>query len=82
MRSFIGLWNDPFSARQFIRASDLDVGQAKGAQGTDQWLPPNKPFRCEYISIWHRIIQSYTELIFLPKEKRVFDKQLNACSQK
>jgi hypothetical protein len=64
MRSFIGLWNDPFSGRQFTRASDLDVGQAKGAQGTDQWLPPNKPFRREYISIWHRIIQSYTGLFF------------------
>jgi hypothetical protein len=115
-----GLWNDPFSGKQFTRASDLDVdhvvplkwandrgghswtkekkerfandpinllavddglNQAKGAKGTDQWLPPNEAFRCEYISIWHQVMQSYPELIFLPKEKRVFDKQLNACGQ-
>jgi hypothetical protein len=69
--------NDPIN----LLAVDDGLNQKKGAKGPDEWLPPNKDFRCEYISIWHRVVQSYPELIFLPKEKRVFDKQLDACGQ-
>jgi hypothetical protein len=67
--------NDPIN----LLAVDDGLNQAKGAKGPDQWLPPNNAFRCEYVLIWHLVLQRYPELILLPEEKRIFDKQLNAC---
>jgi hypothetical protein len=114
-----GLWNDPFSGKQFTRASDLDVdhivplawahahgahawtantreqfandpenllvvddslNQAKGKKGPDEWLPPNQSYRCEYLSKWRHVLSKY-KLAMLPKENRIFTRQIQACTQ-
>jgi hypothetical protein len=69
--------NDPIN----LLAVDDGLNQAKGAKGTDEWLPPNKAFRCEYILIWHQVLQRYPGLNFSPEEKRVFAEQRNGCGQ-
>lgn len=112
-----GKWLDPFSGKQFTRASDLDVdhiiplawahargahawtatkreqfandpenllvvddglNQSKGKKGPDQWMPPNQSYRCEYLDHWKAILSKYS-LAMLPKENRIFNRQLQAC---
>ncbi len=112
-----GQWLDPFSGKQFTRASDLDVdhiiplawahshgahawtarkreqfandpenllvvddglNQSKGKKGPDQWMPPNQSYRCEYLDRWKTVLGKYS-LAMLPKENRIFSRQLQAC---
>jgi hypothetical protein len=112
-----GQWLDPFSGKQFTRASDLDVdhiiplawahargahawtattreqfandpenllvvddglNQSKGKKGPDQWMPPNQSYRCEYLDHWKAMLSKYS-LAMLPKENRIFNRQLQAC---
>ena len=67
--------NDPIN----LLAVDDALNQSKGAKGTDEWMPPNHAFRCEYISIWNQVLQSYPELTMSTKQKRVFNRQMDAC---
>ena len=35
------------------------VNQNKSASGPTDWLPPNRGFRCDYITIFQRIVETY-----------------------
>jgi hypothetical protein len=48
--------NDPLN----LLASEGDTNQAKGDSDAASWLPPNKAFRCEYITRQVRVKQKYS----------------------
>lgn len=62
-----------------LLAVDDGLNQQKGAQGPDQWLPPNQGYRCEYLAHWKRLLDYYSDLKMTAGEFRVFNKQLEAC---
>ncbi|MBN7820841.1 HNH endonuclease family protein [Bowmanella yangjiangensis] len=72
--------------RQF--ANDMDnllvvsnsLNRAKGAQGPDQWLPPNQAYQCEYIQRFDRMVQKY-QLVYQASEQAFIQAQLASCSQ-
>ena len=35
------------------------VNQNKSASGPTDWLPPNREFRCDYITIFQRVVEKY-----------------------
>lgn len=68
-------------------ANDIDnllvvsksLNREKGAQGPDQWLPPNHDYRCNYLKLWRKLLGKYQELKMTAAEKRVFDRQWVTC---
>ncbi len=68
--------NDPIN----LLAVDDSLNQQKGAKGPTEWLPPNHSFRCEYLSMWTRVLNKYEDLKMSAPELRIFQKQLQACS--
>lgn len=68
--------NDPIN----LLAVDDSLNQQKGAKGPNEWLPPNHAFRCEYLSMWNRVLNKYQELKMSASELRTFNKQIQACS--
>ena len=68
-------------------ANDLDnlilveasLNRQKGAKGLDEWLPPNKQYRCEYIARFNAIMVKY-ELSYIPSEQRIINRMVGACS--
>ena len=70
-------------------ANDIDnlllvsasLNRQKGAKGLDEWLPPNHSYRCEYIAHFNAIMAKYG-LTYIPLERRVVNKMVNACSRK
>ena len=67
--------NDPIN----LLAVDDGVNQSKGAKGPNEWMPPNPSFRCNYINMWNKVLKKYPDLQMKSNEKRVFQKQINAC---
>jgi 5-methylcytosine-specific restriction endonuclease McrA len=70
-------------------ANDIDnlllvnasLNRQKGAKGLDEWLPPNHPYRCEYIAHFNAVMTKYG-LTFIPSEQRIVNKMVNACNWK
>jgi 5-methylcytosine-specific restriction endonuclease McrA len=70
-------------------ANDLDnlilvsasLNRQKGAKGPDEWLPPNYPYRCEYIAHFDNVMTKYG-LRYIPSEQRIINKMVQACTQK
>lgn len=56
------------------------LNRRKGAKGLDEWIPPNHPYRCEYIERFNRVMTKYA-LAFIPSEQRIVDRMVKACSQ-
>lgn len=56
------------------------LNRQKGAKGLDEWLPPNHPYRCEYIERFNRVMTKYA-LVFIPSEQRIVDRMVKACGQ-
>jgi len=56
------------------------LNQQKGAKGPSQWMPPNHFFRCNYLRKWKTVLSKYTDLRMTAKEKRIYTKQLEACT--
>lgn len=67
--------NDPLN----LLAVDDGLNQSKGAKGPNEWMPPNQAFRCEYIDLWDKVLNKYSDLKMKSSEKRVFQKQISAC---
>jgi len=67
--------NDPNN----LLAVDDGLNQQKGAQGPDQWMPPNQAYRCQYLERWKSVLIAYPSLTMTPKENRTFKRQLSAC---
>jgi hypothetical protein len=69
-------------------ANDLDnlvlvqasLNRQKGANGVDDWLPPNQSYRCEYITRFNAIMAKY-DLKYIPAEQRVVNKMVSACAK-
>jgi hypothetical protein len=74
--------------RKEMFANDFDnlilvlasLNSQKGAKGLDEWLPPNNPYRCEYIARFNAIMVKY-ELSYIPSEQRIVDKMIKACTK-
>ena len=72
----IALANDPLE----LLAVDGAANQAKGDGDAATWLPPNKPFRCQYIARQIAVKAKYT-LWVTQAEKDAMDRVLSACPE-
>ncbi|WP_102794326.1 HNH endonuclease family protein [Bowmanella denitrificans] len=69
-------------------ANDMDnllvvsnsLNRAKGAQGPDQWLPPNQAYQCEYIRRFDEVVQKYL-LVYQTSEQVFMQAQLASCAR-
>lgn len=67
-------------------ANDIDnlllvsasLNRQKGAKGIDEWLPPNHPYRCDYIAHFNAVMTKYG-LTYIPSEQRIVNKMVDAC---
>ncbi|WP_265607736.1 HNH endonuclease family protein [Alteromonas sp. ASW11-130] len=66
--------NDP----QNLLPVKASLNRHKGAKGLDEWLPPNRAYRCEYIKRFMGVIDKYG-LLLIPSEKRVINRMQKAC---
>jgi hypothetical protein len=72
--------------RKATFANDLDnlilakasLNRQKGAKGLADWLPPNFPYRCEYIARFNAVMLKY-ELAYIPSEQRIINRMVKAC---
>lgn len=62
-----------------LLAVSKSLNKEKGAQGPDQWLPPDHGFRCPYLFLWDQVLKKYPALQMISAEQRVFERQLAAC---
>jgi hypothetical protein len=56
------------------------LNRQKGAKGLDEWLPPNLPYRCEYITKFNAVMNKY-KLSYIPSEQRVINRMVKACNK-
>lgn len=56
----------------------LSLNRQKGAKGLTEWLPPNQPYRCEYIQRFDGMMVKYG-LIYTPSETRTVNRMKTAC---
>lgn len=66
--------NDPLN----LLAVDGPANQQKGAGDAATWLPANKAFRCQYVSIQIQVKAEY-QLWVTPAERDAMDRELNRC---
>lgn len=66
--------NDPLN----LLAVDGPTNQAKGAGDAATWLPPNKPFRCEYVARQVSVKAKY-ELWVTAAERDAIERVLSTC---
>jgi hypothetical protein len=74
--------------RKAMFANDLDnlilakasLNRQKGAKGLTEWLPPNFPYRCEYIARFNAVMVKY-KLSYIPSEQRIISRMVEACSK-
>ena len=67
--------NDPAN----LLVVDDGLNQSKGAQGPDQWMPPNHIYRCQYLALWQRVLSAYSDLKMTDAEERIYRRQVSAC---
>jgi hypothetical protein len=78
-------WN---RERKAMFANDLDnlilakasLNRQKGAKGPTEWLPPNFPYRCEYIARFNAVMAKY-ELSYISSAQRIVNRMVEACSK-
>lgn len=68
------LANDPLN----LLPADAGANRQKGAGDAATWLPPNKPFRCEYVARQVAVKQKYG-LWVTPPEKQAMTRILQGC---
>jgi hypothetical protein len=68
------LANDPLN----LLAVDAGANRSKGASNAASWLPPNKPFRCEYVARQIAVKAKYHLSVTRP-EKTQMARQLGTC---
>jgi hypothetical protein len=74
--------------RKTMFANDLDnlilakasLNRQKGAKGLTEWLPPNFPYRCEYIARFTTVMVKY-KLSYTPSEQRIINRMFYACNK-
>jgi hypothetical protein len=75
-------------ARKALFANDTEnlilaqasLNRQKGAKGIDDWLPPNHPYRCQYIKSFNNIMSKY-KLVYIPSEQRIVNRLVKACDK-
>lgn len=55
------------------------LNRQKGAAGPTEWMPPNHPYRCEYLTRFDAIMKKY-QLTYFPSEQRVINRMFKACN--
>ena len=66
--------------RDHLIAVASSANTSKGARGPEDWLPPNRRYRCEYIHLWIRIKQKW-QLGFTAREGQALTGYLDLCSR-
>ncbi|MFT5311952.1 MAG: hypothetical protein ACI8Z9_000428 [Paraglaciecola sp.] len=66
--------------RDNLILAQASLNRQKGAKGIDDWLPPNHPYRCEYIGHFNQIMSKY-DLAYIPAEQRIVNKLVKACKK-
>jgi hypothetical protein len=66
--------NDPDN----LILAQASLNRQKGAKGIDEWLPPNRQYRCEYIKLFNNVIAKY-DLVYIPSEQRIVNRLVKAC---
>ena len=66
--------NDP----ENLLVVDDGLNQAKGAQGPNDWLPPNTAYHCTYLASWERLLSKY-RLSMSDREASLFRRQQQDC---
>jgi 5-methylcytosine-specific restriction endonuclease McrA len=56
----------------------VSLNRQKGSKGPADWLPPNFPYRCEYIARFNAVMAKY-ELSYIPSEQRIVNRMVKAC---
>jgi hypothetical protein len=74
-QTLLQLANDPLN----LLAVDGPTNQSKGDSDAATWLPPNKAFRCEYVSRQVAVKQRY-RLWVIPAERTAMEKVLAGCA--
>lgn len=54
------------------------LNRQKGAKGPDEWMPPNHPYRCDYLKKFNTVMDKYG-LQYTPNEQRIVNKMSKAC---
>jgi hypothetical protein len=75
-------------ARKALFANDTEnlilaqasLNRQKGAKGIDDWLPPNQPYRCQYITRFNSVMSKY-DLVYIPSEQRIVNRLVKACDK-
>ena len=67
-------YNDP----ENLLAVDGPTNQQKGDADAATWLPPNKPFRCQYVALQIKVKLKYG-LWVTEAEKKAMSEQLQKC---
>ena len=70
----VQLANDPLE----LLAVDGSANEQKGDGDAATWLPPNKPFRCQYVARQVAVKQKYS-LWVTQAEKAAIERVLNTC---
>lgn len=58
---------------------EKSLNRAKGAQSPATWLPPYKPYRCQYVIRFDRLVKQWG-LTYFSNEKRIIDKMIRQCA--
>ena len=62
-------------------AVQASVNKEKGALGIIDWLPPSKPFHCQYILRFKRVVKQYGLLLSGYEERRFRELSERKCGK-
>lgn len=68
--------NDPTN----LQAVEGEINQEKGASGPGSWLPPNKGYRCQYVTAFVEVAHRW-QLSMNPGDHRMAQTVLDRCSR-
>jgi hypothetical protein len=60
--------------------TQASLNRQKGAKGIDEWLPPNHPYRCQYIARFNAVMTKYG-LTYIASEQRIVNRLIKACNK-
>jgi hypothetical protein len=66
--------------RDNLILAQASLNRQKGAKGIANWLPPNHPYRCEYIQHFNKVMSKY-DLAYIPSEQRIVNRLVKACRE-
>ncbi|MGP5165083.1 GmrSD restriction endonuclease domain-containing protein [Arthrobacter rhombi] len=71
----VAIANDPLN----LFSSDASANRQKGDKNAAEWLPSNKPFRCQYVATQVSVKKKYSLAVTAP-EKEAMQRVLGKCT--